>query len=228
MSALWLESNAAGERAATHLRMAADLTEEVANLASDLAIDPVEMPGLTMLSSSSPNSVIEARLVSPCPINFALNRVSPRVHVDRPLEIELVAVDLGTGAGAAASVASWMSSHAVLSIVVDTEGQPSRHQCAAASANPSTSGWAIRALVRPSSWVGRSVVTIVSLTLAGRPLPCDCLPATVPVGYNHSQTHAGRVYAAAKAGDTSALQIALDDGGSTEETGDVSAALGLT
>ena len=64
-------------------------------------------------------------------------------------------------------------------------------------------------------------VTVVSLSLAGRPLPCDCLPATLQVGYNHAPAPAGAVFAAAMAGDVPALQAALDAGGSTEEAGEV-------
>ena len=61
----------------------------------------------------------------------------------------------------------------------------------------------------------------MSLSLVGRPLPCDCLPATLRVGYNHAPAPMGAVYGAAKAGEVPALQATLDAGGSTEEAEEV-------
>ena len=90
--------------------------------------------------------------------------------------------------------------------------------CIPVSARPSGSGWTARALLRPSAWANADSVTVVSLSLAGRPLPCDCLPATLRVGYNHASAREGAVFEAAKAGDLPALQAALDAGGSTEES----------
>lgn len=61
----------------------------------------------------------------------------------------------------------------------------------------------------------------MSPTIAGRPLPCDRLPATLRVGYNHAPAPVGALFRAAKTGDVAALRVALDAGGSTEEANTV-------
>ena len=88
-------------------------------------------------------------------------------------------------------------------------------------ARPSGGGWIVRVLVRPAAWADAAFVTVHSMSLAGRPLLCDCLPATLRVGYNHAPAPDGAVYQAAQAGDVVALQAALDAGGSTEEANNV-------
>ena len=165
----------------------------------------------------SATSVIEARLVSPFASSFALTGVPARVHADRPLELELAAVGSGAGAGAAVAIASWLSAHACLAIAVEMPGQHRLEVYLPVSARPSGGGWIARALIHPSAWADAASVTVVSLSLAGRLLPCDFLSATLQVGYNHARAPAGAVYAAAKVGDVPALQAALDAGGSTEE-----------
>ena len=142
------------------------------------------------------------------------------MHAAQPLEIGLTGAGLGAGTVAATSVARWISAHARLVIAVEGEGQSVFHSLPV-SARPSGGGWIARALIRPTSWADAAFVTVMSLTLPGRPLPCDCLPATVQVGYNHAQAPAGMVYWAAKAGDAPALRAALDAGGSTEEASEV-------
>ena len=73
-------------------------------------------------------------------------------------------------------------------------------------------------MLLPGPWKADAAsITVVSLSLAGRPLFCDCLPATMRVGYNHSRAPAGAVFAAAGAGDVPALWAAIEAGGSTEE-----------
>lgn len=192
-------------------------------MASDLACsipaEAFEIPDMTI--SPFTTSTIEARLVSPSASEFELSRVPRRVHSDRPLELELVAVRLGAGAGAAVSVASWIFAHARLTITVDMPGQPGGAVVLHVNARPSGGGCIIRALVHPSAWADAATVTVVSLSLAGRPLHSDCLPATLQVGYNHTLTiapaSAGAVLSAAKAGSVPALWAALEAGGSTDE-----------
>ena len=138
------------------------------------------------------------------------------MHSNRPLELELAAVGLGADAVTAVSIASWLSAHARLAIAVEVPGQPREEVFLPVSVRPSGGSWIARALVRPRAWADAASVTVVSLSLAGRSLPCDCLPATLQVGYNHAPAPAGEVLAAAKASDLPALQAALD-AGSTEE-----------
>ena len=189
----------------------------VVGLVSKLPLGPLTIPVLGIGPCESATSAVEARLISPTESMLALPKVPGCVHADRPLEVEFSAVGLGPVAGAALSLASWISAHACLAIAVEVPGQPQAEVILPVTARLSGGGWIARALVCPSSWAGAAVVTVVSLSLAGRPLPCDCLPATVPVGYNHAPAPAGAVYAAASAGDVPALQDALDAGGSTEE-----------
>ena len=169
----------------------------------------------------SATSVIEARLVSPYASSFAMTGVPARVHADRPLELELAAVGLVAGNGAAVAIASWLSAHACLAIALELPGQPREEVSFAVSARPSGGGWIFRALVRPVAWANAVSVTVVSLSLVGRPVPCGCLPVTLRVGYNHALAPVGTVLFAAQAGGVAALQAALDTGGSTEETGEV-------
>ena len=181
--------------------------------------DASEIPDMTMARSAT--LAIETRLVSPSASEFALNRVPPFVHADRPLELELATVEQGAGAGAAESVASWFSAHALLQISVEAPGQPRGEVSVRVKARSSGCSWTVRALVRPAYWANAASVTIVSLSLAGRPLLCDCLPATLRVGYNHTPAPEGEVFAAAQAGDVPALLAAIEEGGSTEEADEV-------
>ena len=115
------------------------------------------------------------------------------------------------------SLASWISAHACLAIAVEVPGQPREEIFLPIVARASDGDLIVRALMRPAAWALAKSVTLVSLSLAGRPLPSDCLPATLQVGYNHAPAPEGAVYEAAWAGDVAALQAALDAGGSTEE-----------
>ena len=174
-----------------------------------------------MRPCDSGTSAVEARLVCPYANALSLTGVPARVLADRPLELKLAAVGSGAGGDTAQSIASWISAHACLAIAIDLAGQPREEVSLLVEARASGSGWILRAFARPSAWADAASVTVVSLSLAGRPLPCDCLPATLRVGYNHAPAHAGAVLAAARAGDVVALQAALDAGGSTEEAGEV-------
>ena len=182
---------------------------------------PTYTPVLGMEPCDSATSAIEARLVSPSASDFVVHSVPPRVHADRPLELELAAVGHGAGAGAELSTESWISAHALLQIAVDIPGQAREAVALPVTARPSCGGWTIRALARPSAWTDAAFVTVVSLSLAGRPLPCEFLPATLRVGYNHAPAPKGAVYEAARAGDVPALWAAIEAGGSTEEANEV-------
>ena len=148
------------------------------------------------------------------------------VHVElvgRPLEIRFAFLDDLCSAGDFAElVAGYISANVLVSVVIHREGRPDDYHTAEVSARPSGSGWIARILIRPACWSDAASVTVASLSLAGRPLPGDCLPYTLRVAYNHTPAPAGAVNAAAKAGDEAALQAALDAGGSTEEGGIVS------
>ena len=202
---------------------AAPYTCEVVALDSSLSVDPHEVPHLGLEPYKSPSSPINARFASLSTNIVALVSAPPRVHNDRPLEIALVAAGLSLGVGVAGSMACWLSAHALLSVIVrDARGLRLLH-CVPLSVRPSGGSWIARALIRPAAWADAVSVTVVSLSLAGRPLHYDSLPATLRVGYNHSPAPAGAVLAAAKAGDVPALQAALDAGGSTEEADEVCA-----
>ena len=149
-----------------------------------------------------------------------------RVHANRPLEVD-IAAGIRSGVDEAESVASWISDHALLQISVEVLEQRRGEVSVRVKARPSGSGWIIRALVRPAAWADAASITVVSLSLAGRPLMSDLLPATLRVGYNHDPAPAGVVFVAAKAGDVAALQAALDAGGSTEEADVVNGGVGL-
>ena len=185
------------------------------NLACIIPSDASEIPDMIMAPSAT--FALETRLVSASASEFALNRVPPLVLADRPLELVLAAFEQGAGAGAAESVASWISAHALVQISVEAPGQPRGQVSVRVKARPSEGGWNVRVLVRPASWANAASVTVVSLSLAGRPLPCDCLPGTMRMGYNHAPAPEGKVLAAAKAGDVPALRAAIEEGESTEE-----------
>ena len=170
---------------------------------------------------NSGTSAIEARLVCPFVGVIAIIGVPARVHADRPLELELAVVRLLAGDGVAESIASWLSAHALLQLSVNVPGRPHSLASVPIVARASDGNMILRALARPAAWADAASVTVVSLSLAGRPLMCDCLPATLRVGYNHARGPAGAVLAASKAGNVPALRVALDAGGSTEEAGEV-------
>ena len=191
-------------------------------MASDLSFSiPAEACEIPAMTLGPFPSLAEARLVSPSASDFFVSRVPPRVHADLPLEVELAAIGLGAGAGVAESIASWISAHALFQIAVDVHGQPRGEPSVLVNARASGGGWIARALVRPASWADAASVTVLSLTLAGRPLPCEGLPVTLQVGYNHAPALGGAVFAAARAGDVPSLVAAIDEGGSTEEADEV-------
>ena len=190
----------------------------VAALVSSTSIGPIEIPTLVMLPCDAATSAIEASVIRPLATAFLWNHMSGRVHTDRPLEINVTAAGIERGVGATALVARWLSAHALLTIEIDVEaGQDRASYTSPLTTRQSAGGWLARAIISPSAWANAASVTMVSITLAGRLMSCDCLPSTLLVGYNHTPAPAGAVLEAARAGDVPALQAALEAGGSTEE-----------
>lgn len=201
------------------------LTHESTALASVVPASPLDTPAIFIGPDQSSHFAIEASLVSPSLGATVLSSVPRVVPVDRPLEIEL---DHGPCSDVLAfeSFARCLSSHALLSVCIATQGRALTYVSAPADVRLSSDGaWNLRALVHPASWTDADSVTVLSLTCAGRPLPCKGLPATIRVGYDNTPAPAGAVLAAAKAGDVLALQAALIAGGSTEEADEVSVEL---
>ena len=193
------------------------LTYTVTCLPFTLPLEPLGIPALRIEPCDSATSTVAARLVNPTESTFALTRVPAVVHADRPLELELAAVGLGAGACVAESIAGRISANALLTLTVEGPGKPREDVSVPVTVRPSGSGWIARALVRPASWANAASITVVSLSLDGLPLPCDYLPVTLRVGYNHAPSPAGVIVRAAKTGRVAALQAALDAGGSTAE-----------
>lgn len=195
------------------------LAHVVAGLASNISVVPLEFPALDLFSS--PSSIVETHLVSLSASVLQTTRVPSRVHADRPLEIELTSIEYSSAADAGDAVAHWLSTNVRLTIVVEEDGQPRGEMWVPVSARPTESGWIIRAIARPAAWANAASVTVVSLSFAGRPLPCEVFPIILRVGYNHAPAPTGAVLTAAKAGDVRTLHATLDAGGSTEEGDEV-------
>ena len=191
------------------------------SLACSIPVEACGISEMTIAPFYSTTIVIEARLVSPLASEFVLSRVPSLVHLDRPLELELAAVRQGEDTDAAESVASWISAHALLQISVEAPRQPQGEVSVLVKARPSGGRWNVRALIHRAVWANAASVTVLSLSLAGRPLLCDCLPVTLRVGYNHAPAPEGAVFAAAQACDLPALEAAIEAGGSTEEADEV-------
>lgn len=177
---------------------------------------PLEAPVLNLEPWISPATTVAARLVSPSLNALVVTRLPALVHADRPLEIGIAAAGLDTGNSASAFVAHWISVHSLVSLDLK-EHSGASHSLPVCVRHSADGGWVARALIRPTSWAGTPSVTVVSLSLAGRPVSCDLLPATLRVGFNHNPAHEGAVLAAVKANNVPALQAALDAGGSTKE-----------
>ena len=197
------------------------LSHTVAVWASSLPCGPLEIQQLGMgpIKLPSPLSAIGACLISPSASTFSVTLATQIVLVDRPLEINFTTTGLHPGASAAGKAAAHcISTHALLSLVVEGSDESRTLLTAPVSARPCDGGWIGRALIRPfASWGGAVAVTMVSLEFAGQPLSCVSIPVTLRVGYNHAPAPAGAVHAAAKTGDVSALKSTLHAGGSTEE-----------
>ena len=200
------------------VRQALPLTHTIAACASTLPVGPREIPKLYMEAHSTITSAVETRLSSLSLIGLALSRVPSRVHADLPIEVELAAVGLCSSSSLAVSAARWISTHTLLSVRIETnDDSPPLELLVPFAVRPSGVCWAARALIHPASWAGAVSITLVSLSVAGQALPCDCLPASLQVGYSHAPATEGAVAEAARNGDVPALLAALEAGGSTEE-----------
>ena len=197
------------------------VTCKAAALASALPSCPLESPGVDITSELPVgfSSTIGAHIACPSASAVGVSRVPALVHAGLPLEIELDATC--PRRAITASVARIISTQAVLSVVVVSKEKPHASISVPVSVRPSRGGWVARALTRPSTWAGADSVSVLSLSLLGRPLPGDVLPVIRRVGYNHAPTPAGAVHAAVVDADASRLQAALDAGGSTEEADSV-------
>ena len=207
------------DRAYTPSRTAGPASLESFAHTSTMRCGPLEITDIGIVPHEY---AVIARLVNPTARTLVVIRVPTRVHADAPLEMEVADVGMGPGLPASpASVTRWLSAHAEISLVVGMKGQADASYSVPVAVRPFGGGWIASALIRPATWANAASVTVVSLSLAGRPLPCDCLPATLRVGYNHAPAPAGAVFCAAKAGDVAELHAALDAGGSTEEADEV-------
>ena len=197
------------------------LTRGVVGLSACIPESPFEFREIALEPWQTHTSPIAVRLVSPSSSvhQVVVTHLPSRLHSDRPFEIALASVGLFGYVGAAESEARWMSTHG--RVLLEEMGERCVSYAAPVTARPASGGWMARALIHPLSWHNATSVSVLSLTFAGRPLSCECLPATLLVGYNHAPAPAGAVLAAARAGDVPALQAALDAGGSTEEVDEV-------
>ena len=72
----------------------------------------------------------------------------------------------------------------------------------------------------PADTPDGSVVLIKDVGVAGCAVVLNEMSSRVTIGFNHAPAPEGAVFAAAAAGDESGLEVALFDGGSTEECED--------
>ena len=192
-------------------------TNEASMLASTLPVGPLEVTELCLEPSSYSPSSIGVCLLSPTANTVVLARVPHSARVAWPLEFKFTSV----GAyHAPPSLAHCFSTHALLCVVVETNGQSRISTSVPVSLRPSDGVWVLRLLMRPPPWTGATSVTVMSLLLAGRPVLCADLPFTLRV-HNHAPAPAGAVVAAAAAGNASGIHAALDAGRSTEEADEV-------
>lgn len=192
-------------------------------LSSTLQVSPLEIPELVMEPHRSVTGAVEAQVRSTSVTDIVLSRALPVVLADRPLEIEFAYSGPRPGASATASIATCLSANALLAVIYETQDRARVPDIVQVSARVADGEWITRALVCPASAAGADSFTVVSVTLAGRPLPNDCLPITMRVRYNHSPTPFGLVAAAANSGNVSLLTEALEAGASTEEADEVRA-----
>ena len=199
------------------------LTHKAATLASTLPVGPLEVPGVDIRTCPVPSFSTEAYVASPSSIATTLTFTRATFVVKRPLEVKFTCIGLQSGTRVPRSITRVLSINAIITIAVEPTDQ-TRTSCVLSvpvSARPAGDGCIVRILVRPELWADADSVTVVSLTLAGRPFSCDSLPATVPVDYNHRKAPEGAITMAAKAGDIPALTLALRAGESTEESDEV-------
>ena len=184
---------------------------DATTLTSALPKGPVEITELRIKLHQCLSSTIDACVDSPALGTLVLTHVPPVALAGRPLEVELDAVGHHLGAPTALNS---ISTHANLEIIIGAGCAP---VSARVAVHRSGCGLIARALIHPALWVNVTSITVHSLTIGGLRLPSNRLPATLRVGYNHTPMPEGAVFAAAFDGDATALQSALDAGGSTEE-----------
>ena len=200
------------------------LTGTARELASSLAGSPLDPSEVALGPCHSHASAVEAQLASRSMREVVPIRLPSVALAHQPLEVELTCAGPVPDADTSACIARCLTDHACLRLNFETRerGLVSELVPVSARRTDGTGGcWIARALIRPASWQDAVFVNVASLSFLGRPLSCDCLPATLRVSYNHARTPAGAVFAAAKAGDVLALQAALNAGGSTEEEDEV-------
>lgn len=174
-----------------------------------LPVGPLEIPWIDLEWAAS-SIGIEAVLISPSAGSVTVTHVPRIVHADRPLDIRFTAADLRVSANAATVVTQCISAHARICVVVLVEKGWYRGFPVPVSVRYAESSWIARALIRPASWAGALSVSVMPITLVRLPVPSACLPATLPVGFNHDPGPAGPVLTAAKAGDAPALLAVLE------------------
>ena len=202
------------------------IVRESSLLAATLVASAAEITDFELIQSpASPISPIGARLsvLEIFSSVMVLRRQPPFAFLDLPLEMEFSFEKRTPGIHVAAAAALCLSTHAQLLIRLERGTLGQNSVVAPLLVHSTDKGWSARALLRPSSWSDSGSVVLDSISIAGRPLPCIGLPAITRVGYNHAPAAEGAVFAAAKAGDVSALRSALSAGGSTEEASPVSA-----
>lgn len=184
---------------------------------------PLETSWLGLSFDLSAPTGVRLSATSPRDLRFCL--LTRILLNNRPLALDCTTADVVSGARVStlASVLSrCLSAHLRIQII-NGSGEVS----VPVAVEAVSTGLTVRALAHPSIWSGESSITVCSLTLAGRPLPCPDLPATLRTTFSHVPAPAGAVWRAADAGDVPALEAALAAGDSTEEADWVCAAYSL-
>lgn len=205
------------------LRRALPFASEVAALVSNLPVGPREIVEMRLDNCQYSEGVIGARLETPSAQNIYLYSVQPFAS-KLPIEIVFSAGDSFVTSHEAACVSRCIDTHVILIVNVVSSMSLVCHSVQV-SARPSGNIWIARALLHPASWADAVSVTVVSISFATSMLPCECLPAHLPM-YRCVLAPPGKVYVAARRGDVVAIKDALYTGGSTEEADSVSMELG--
>lgn len=198
-------------------------TRKSATIASTLPVGPLEVPDVDMRRFPVPSSPMEVCVASPSVIAIALAFKRALFVVKRPLEIKFTCMGLQLGTSVTESITRVLSINALITVSVELADQTRTANIFSVpiSVRPAGDGCIARILVRPELWADANSVTVLSLSLAGRPVSCGSLPVTVPVDYNHRKAPNGETSLASKAGDVPAIKLALRAGESTEEADEV-------
>lgn len=153
------------------------LAKTARTLAASLPVAQLDSLEVSMEHCPSSTSAIEAYLDLGIVAPISVPRV---VLANRPLEISLAHAGPSPGTHGSASIARCFSAHAHLSLCIRlSHGCVLSSELVPVTVRRSLGGWVARALVHPVAWVVAATVTVVSLSLWGRPLTYDCLPATL-------------------------------------------------